>query len=396
MKNYDERIESIFRKYDARLAERKRRNAVIRRAVASTGVCAAAIGIVWVISGDSFKDAMRHNFPDNIIVEETKPSGETTAPAKPVTTNAGTTPSIGTSTVTAPKTSDVSSVSINTAPINYTAAKIPDTTAPSSDKSTTAAVRTNVVTDIPTATTAKTNVVTVITTTENSPTENTPTGRPTSAQIPEHSDDTSNYFYRFTDDETDIQYTRLNLSVPSDIIDSFIKTVRLTEKEQDDIPEISCNADIFTIEGISGEAMIALRYEKNDNYIIYRNQNYTVNTFGELADSFAFNKYVSFNSAKYFNGDTIYGLDEDAVKKILSENYDAKAVKLDSIPRDKLNIKIRWTCEFADSKSFLFRLGITQNGYLTTNLTGREMAFYIDEDAAEEFIKLIEADSSHQ
>lgn len=391
MKNYDERIESIFRKYDARLAEKKRRNSIIRRAAASAGVCAAAIGVVWVISGDSFKDAMKPDFPDNIIVEETEPSGEMTAPAKPVTTNAVTTLRIETSTAVAPKTSDVPSVSINTAPINSAAAKRPDTTDPSPNKLTTT-VQTNVVTDIPTATTAITNVVVAVITTENETPLNPP--ETVGPDAPEAFEET--YFYRFTDDETDIQYTRMNLSVPSDIIDSFIKTVRLTEETQADSSVISCNADIFTIEGISREAMIALRYEENDTYIFFRNPNYNVNTFGELADSFAFNKYVSFKSAEYHNGDTIYGFDEDAVKKILSENNDAIAVDFHSLLLDELYIKIILTCEFADNKSFLFGLGISQNGYLTTNLTGREMAFYIGEDKADELIKLIEADSSHQ
>lgn len=391
MKNYDERIESIFRKYDARLAEKKRRNSIIRRAAASAGVCAAAIGVVWVISGDSFKDAMKPDFPDNIIVEETEPSGEMTAPAKPVTTNAVTTLRIETSTAVAPKTSDVPSVSINTAPINSAAAKRPDTTDPSPNKLTTT-VQTNVVTDIPTATTAITNVVVAVITTENETPLNPP--ETVGPDAPEAFEET--YFYRFTDDETDIQYTRMNLSVPSDIIDSFIKTVRLTEETQADSSVISCNADIFTIEGISREAMIALRYEENDTYIFFRNPNYNVNTFGELADSFAFNKYVSFKSAEYHNGDTIYGFDEEAVKKILSENNDAIAVDFHSLLLDELYIKIILTCEFADNKSFLFGLGISQNGYLTTNLTGREMAFYIGEDKADELIKLIEADSSHQ
>lgn len=388
MKNYDERIESIFRKYDARLAEKKRRNSIIRRAAASAGVCAAAIGVVWFVSGDSIKNAMSPDFHDNIIVEETEPSAKTTAPAKPVTTNAVTTPRIENSTAVAPKTSDVPSVSINTAPTNNTSAKRPDATAPSSDKSTTA-FKTNAVTDIPTATTAITNVVVAVITTENATLLNPPeTGCPESAE--------ETYFYRFTDDEIDIQYTMLKLSVPPDIIDSFIKTVRLTKKTQADSSVISCNADIFTIEGISREAMIALRYEENNTYIFYRNPNYNVNTFGELADSFAFDKYVSFKSAGYHNGDKIYGFDEDAVKKILSENNDARAVDFHSLLLDDYFPKIKLTCEFTDNKSFLFSLGISQKGYLTTNLTDSGLTFYIGEDTANELIKLIETDSSHQ
>lgn len=50
MKNYDERIESIFRKYDEKLEAKRRKSALVRRTVFSvSGICAAAIiGIfVW-------------------------------------------------------------------------------------------------------------------------------------------------------------------------------------------------------------------------------------------------------------------------------------------------------------------------------------------------------------
>lgn len=44
MKNYDERIESIFRKYDEKLEAKRRKNAVIRRiAFSISGLCAAVI-----------------------------------------------------------------------------------------------------------------------------------------------------------------------------------------------------------------------------------------------------------------------------------------------------------------------------------------------------------------
>ena len=50
MKNYDERIESIFRKYDEKLEAKRRKSALVRRTAFSlSGICAAAIVGIFVL-----------------------------------------------------------------------------------------------------------------------------------------------------------------------------------------------------------------------------------------------------------------------------------------------------------------------------------------------------------
>lgn len=80
MKSYDQRIESIFRKYDERLTESKRRHTIIKRSVVSSAVCAAAIAGVWLMSADSLRNAAKPPHTDLMIVETTVPTG--TAPEK--------------------------------------------------------------------------------------------------------------------------------------------------------------------------------------------------------------------------------------------------------------------------------------------------------------------------
>lgn len=74
MKNYDERIESIFRKYDEKIEAKRRKNAVIRRIAFSTsGLCAAVIVAVLAIKIPNRTD---FNPPD--VVEPSTNSVEVT------------------------------------------------------------------------------------------------------------------------------------------------------------------------------------------------------------------------------------------------------------------------------------------------------------------------------
>ncbi|MBQ8961188.1 MAG: hypothetical protein IJ071_08235 [Ruminococcus sp.] len=91
MKSYDERIESIFRKYDEKLAEKKRRAAVIRRSLISSGACAATIAGIWLISGNDLKGAVEPDRSDVLIAETTAPA-VTTAPEEEEAVPAETTP----------------------------------------------------------------------------------------------------------------------------------------------------------------------------------------------------------------------------------------------------------------------------------------------------------------
>lgn len=77
MKNYDERIESIFRKYDEKLEAKRRKMTVIRRIAFSTsGLCAAVIVAVFAI-----KMSDNNHFEHSDIIVATSSSVEETSSA---------------------------------------------------------------------------------------------------------------------------------------------------------------------------------------------------------------------------------------------------------------------------------------------------------------------------
>lgn len=118
MKTYDERIESIFRKYEERLAEKKRRSAIIRRATVSSGAGAAVLLGVWFVSGDTLKKSINNDYPENII--ETETTAVTTASvtnAADKKTASVTTKNISTKTTSAhTANSETHTQAVNTAP----------------------------------------------------------------------------------------------------------------------------------------------------------------------------------------------------------------------------------------------------------------------------------------
>lgn len=79
MKNYDERIESIFRKYNEKLEAKKRKTAVIRRIAFSTaGLCAAVIVCVFALKVPT--DSFDYNYDNVIASTENVTDATSTAP----------------------------------------------------------------------------------------------------------------------------------------------------------------------------------------------------------------------------------------------------------------------------------------------------------------------------
>ena len=129
MKNYDERIESILRKYDERLAKEKRRKALILRSCA-VGVGAAAvlgIGLTTYILKPPKKPAPSQS---GIIVETETTSAETTvAPTSPSTTAPKTTATKQMTTTATSTTASISSASQTVTTVSMTQSTIPVTAA---------------------------------------------------------------------------------------------------------------------------------------------------------------------------------------------------------------------------------------------------------------------------
>ena len=110
MDRFERRAAEIMRLGEKRIAEKQRRNTVIRRSALSSGACAAAIAGVWLMSGDELRDAARPPHTEVVTAGTTVPAETGTVPVsggtheRVITTTAsavtaGTSPVTGTSPV---------------------------------------------------------------------------------------------------------------------------------------------------------------------------------------------------------------------------------------------------------------------------------------------------------
>lgn len=168
MDRFERRAAEIMRLGEKRIAEKKRRNTIIRRSAVSSGACAAAIAGVWLMSGRNLREAAKPPHTELMIVETTAPTdappaaeiSQTTAVPSPTVT--GTVPS--TERQAPARTESTPSVSSETVDIPSVTTATPVTRPYVTDPGTTAAV-TTVVTQTQTAASPATTESPAVTTT---------------------------------------------------------------------------------------------------------------------------------------------------------------------------------------------------------------------------------------
>ncbi len=128
MDRFERRAAEIMRLGEKRIAEKKRRNTVIRRSAVSSGACAAAIAGVWLMSGRDLREAAKPPRTELMIVETTAPTDappaaeipKTTAVPSPTATSqavSGTAPQTSAQPVTGTAPTTERTAAVGTAPM---------------------------------------------------------------------------------------------------------------------------------------------------------------------------------------------------------------------------------------------------------------------------------------
>lgn len=368
MDRFEKRIAEIRKRGDVIIAERNRRSSIIKKVSFSvSGLCAAMIvGIgIWHYSAlQTPPDRNPIQSNDSFIAtttSHTSGNGSFTA-------------------VTTSQTIEKTSATV-TSTVSVTAA-VPQTSTRKNAQTTAAIItRTTSLTETPKTEQAVTT--TVATTIPNKP-EN---------ENPDDDIDYSKLVHVFRKVDTGIQYTKVTGTLSSKVIDKLIGNQDLY-----DVPgkgDSSCFSELFSIKDISPEAMIAVRYEGKEDLAIYRNQDYMPKTLGEFTKGLGLDKYAVFDSAEYFDFSrgyklrSYYGFETDLIIGYLLENADAECFRSTGLLPEEINSRMTLGFELTDILPFHIGLWISEKGYLTTNLTGGGLAFYIGEDRAAEIINNI-------
>ncbi|OPZ20195.1 MAG: hypothetical protein BWZ04_01995 [Firmicutes bacterium ADurb.BinA205] len=197
-------------------------------------------------------------------------------------------------------------------------------------------------------------------------------------------------YMTFKNEDTGIWYSRAEGAVSADRIDKIISEQVLIDNDGE-----SSNAALYAIKEITPEAMIAVQFDGTDGFTLYRNMEYMPETLGEFISDTGIDAYALFKSAEYFdfsNGYELrnyYDIDSEIVISHFRDCEEALCYRYGELTPEQVNAKMNLICDM--NKAFLLTagFGISKKGYLTTNLTGGGLAFYIGEDKAAEIISFI-------
>ena len=159
----------------------------------------------------------------------------------------------------------------------------------------------------------------------------------------------------------------------------------------------SINAEVFSINGISTNCAVAVKFNGYDNYYVYINREYNPATLGELVDSLKLNDTISFGTLTPDDRTLVTDYDRAVLTEILNEYRDCATLFDYTGHRKLFSVSVSVDMLGITNKS----LAVTEDGYITTNIMDRGYAFYIGEDKAKEIadrlgIDNIERDTTPQ
>ncbi len=181
-------------------------------------------------------------------------------------------------------------------------------------------------------------------------------------------------------------YCTRTKEISADCVDGYITdiTARGYDIYTDKIFDV--NAEVFSISDISSICAVAVKFETNDKYFVYTNIEYTPSTLGEMLDLLNGENTISFGTQlcnkKDGNCTEIYDkvLLEELIYKnresVMLEDFEPKVVYTVVINIDVLGIT---------NKS----LGISADGYITTNIMEQRYTFFVGKEQADAFFETV-------
>lgn len=181
------------------------------------------------------------------------------------------------------------------------------------------------------------------------------------------------------------RYTTRAASIAAEHIGSMLGTAVLSGYDIYEDASYTANASLYTIKTISEECAIALQFDGHEEYYVYANMFYRPDTLGEFIDALSLRDHLSTGSVSYhywkdpvnhtgYTTVEFTGLQTDVVWDMLlsdptlkNENYDtdwhisAMSISVSVPLLGYENISI----------------GLTEEGYLTTNILDSRKVFFI-------------------
>ncbi|MBR5513876.1 MAG: hypothetical protein IKV85_07835 [Ruminococcus sp.] len=195
-----------------------------------------------------------------------------------------------------------------------------------------------------------------------------------------------------------IAYSTREHSIEGNHIGGILGTVTMEGQDVYEDKIHSINAEVFSINGISTNCAVAVKFNGYDSYYVYTNRCYSPATLGELVDALDLNNTISFGTLSLEDDRTfVTDYDRAIIVELLNKYRDCEN-RFDSDTHRKLfSISTNVDMLGISNKSF----AVTEDGYIKTNIMEWAYTFYIGEDKAKEIadrlgIDNIERDTTPQ
>ncbi len=190
------------------------------------------------------------------------------------------------------------------------------------------------------------------------------------------------------------KYDRIEREISPDLVSELTVSDSITHTLTDLGIDIIRKLEIYTLKDISPDALIAVKYEGQKNYMLYYYPEYDPKNLGEFVDDINLWKTINFSTTAYCyeytdrSHTTKYdSLNGEIIKNILLSNTEADHYLNNEIFPQKELIKIRVDMPGYISRSPYFV--IYENGYIRTNLLYYGHYFNIGENKTTELLTYI-------
>lgn len=163
-----------------------------------------------------------------------------------------------------------------------------------------------------------------------------------------------------------------------------------TDKGSSDEPVVhTIQAKLYSIKGISTLCALAVQFEGDTNYYVYISYTYKPENLVQFIDDLSLDENLYFNSVNNYKIDF-----SDEQQKMIAEHLfsDRNAVCVKDFDNYEFGSTI---IEFGISISVLgyenIYIGVTEDGYIITNILDSGKAFYIGTEKAQDFVNYIQS-----
>lgn len=408
MNIYEKSAVEIMKRGDKIVAEKKRKAAVVKKvSLCASCLCTLVIGLgIW--HGQAVKDAYESDKllgNNNIIVSEPDDSvGETVTTTASEHNNVVITETssriiYGTDTTIAVTDTQIFTTQVTSTaePLQTTAVSFDIDAMPQTAKTEQPAVTQAVNTTVHNTTSCNTSAhsttvkTTAVTTQQSVPEITVTTTVTTVTPI-----DENEHLLHFTETESGIMYTKIISFESDELIDSFIKSESVVGYSEITDTEKSAELELYTLDSISTEVMIGVKYVGQDDIILYRNVSYRPELLENMVDDLGLKRYLTFISTDWY--DLKYkemmncNFNEEDIWGNLFDDVYAERVNSSLATETESTQMLSITCQASDFMPFEAIIEIRDNGYLLIKLMGCETAFYVGEETALKFIVCIKYD----